>query len=582
MNLASAIFGALAVGVATWLAAELAASTLAGIVAALFLAFSYTFWSQAITAEVYTLHLLIVGAALIALLAWEKRQTLPRLALFYAIYALGFGNHLSLILLLPGFALFLLAQRRPGKGDPLATRAILMAIAIAIGGALQYAWNFRGLWWDLEPPANLGDALARFWFDVTKADWRETLIMGVSETGLQNRPAMYWWDLRQQFGVPGIVLAVIGLGYLLSRWPRRAALLLVLYVTALAFAWTYNVGDAYIFFLPSHYLIALWAGAGVAALMWLTRSVSPLPSALIPLPFSLAPVIGVLCLLYPAWRAYDDFPALDRRDDTRAVQLLDQLTAPACDGGETVVGVDANWQVQNGVEYYMRERKPGAIWFVLDDLKWLPSKPEKFSALVADNVERHRIVAVSSNANAKLAALNARGPIVEVEPEHRATPFAEKLAALAKGTPYALAVLRPDSEFPIDAIELQRIWQRLEPSGAPVPPINGYTIVVGRVGQRPNLFRTALRPYRATTAVGPLTFDVRMESWLPTDTIRRSGFGHVIVNRRHALTLERGISFLALQDSGALLLSEYHSSLFAAPQRFILGSRGTSPAPCYR
>src|SRR6185503_5403885 len=109
-----------------------------------------------------------------------------------------------------------------------------------------------------------------FWFDVTKADWRETLVMSVSEVGLRSRPAMYWWDLRQQFGTPGIVLAVIGVLYLIARWPRRAILLLVLYLTALTFAWTYNVGDAYIFFLPSHYVVALCAGAGVAALVSLS------------------------------------------------------------------------------------------------------------------------------------------------------------------------------------------------------------------------------------------------------------------------------------------------------------------------
>ena len=39
------------------------------------------------------------------------------------------------------------------------------------------------------------------------------------------------------------------------------------YLANLAFAWTYNVGDAYIFFLPSHYVLALCAGAGVAAIV---------------------------------------------------------------------------------------------------------------------------------------------------------------------------------------------------------------------------------------------------------------------------------------------------------------------------
>ena len=240
-------------------------SLLAGIGAGLFLAFSYTFWSQAVTAEVYTLHLLMVGAAGLALVRWDDRPTPGRLALFYALFAAGFGNHLSMVLMLPAFAAFLLMSRRPGPGDPLRPRMLLMAVAVAALGALQYAWNFRGLWAELEPPATFAEAVAKFWFDVTKADWRETLVGTVSEAGLEHRPEMYWFDLRQQFGLPGIALAAIGFCYVLWRWPRRGVLLLLIYAANMTFAWTYNVGDAYIFFLPSHYAVALTAGAGIAA-----------------------------------------------------------------------------------------------------------------------------------------------------------------------------------------------------------------------------------------------------------------------------------------------------------------------------
>jgi hypothetical protein len=58
-------------------------------------------------------------------------------------------------------------------------------------------------------------------------------------------------------------------------------------------------------------------------------------------------------------------------------------------------------------------------------------------------------------------------------------------------------------------------------------------------------------------------FDVRMESWLPTDTFRRAGFGHVIVNGRHGLTLERGISFAAFGPASDLLITAYESGLYA-------------------
>ena len=171
-NLASAVYAAIAVGLAAWLAARLSESVWAGVGAGMFLAFSYTFWSQAVTAEVYTLHLMVVGACGLALLAWDKQPGVGRLALFYVGYALGFGNHLSMVLLLPAFTVFLLMRRRRGTGDPLHPRMMLMAVLIAVVGALQYAWNFRGLWADLEPPATMAEALSKFWFDVTKEDWR--------------------------------------------------------------------------------------------------------------------------------------------------------------------------------------------------------------------------------------------------------------------------------------------------------------------------------------------------------------------------------------------------------------------------
>jgi hypothetical protein len=57
-----------------------------------------------------------------------------------------------------------------------------------------------------------------------------------------------------------------------------------------------------------------------------------------------------------------------------------------------------------------------------------------------------------------------------------------------------------------------------------------------------------------------------MESWLPTDTIRRAGFGHVVVGRRHALTLERGLNFVTLPAGEPV----YGSGLFAPVPRLVL------------
>ena len=48
----------------------------AAIGAALLFAGSYTFWSQAVIAEVYALHIVLVALTLLLLLRWEQRADL--------------------------------------------------------------------------------------------------------------------------------------------------------------------------------------------------------------------------------------------------------------------------------------------------------------------------------------------------------------------------------------------------------------------------------------------------------------------------------------------------------------------------
>ena len=549
MNLASAVFGATAVGFATQLGCTLTQSRLAGIASGLLLAFSYTFWTQAITAEVYTLHLLVVGAACLAVFAWAEKQTASRLAVFYAIFAVGFGNHLSMVLLLPAFTVFLLVKRRPGHGDPLRPGMIALAAGIAAIAATQYAWNFRGLWTAIEPPVSIAEGVAQFWFDVTKADWRETLVMNVSETGLKNRPAMYWFDVRQQFGTFGVLLAAFGIAYQLFLSPSRALLLIVAYLASVLFAWTYNVGDAYIFFLPSHYVLALCAGAGVGAIVWMVARISSR---------TIATAAGVLCLGYPAWRAYDAWPAVDRSWDLRAERLLDRFTAAPPDAA--IYGVDTNWQVQNAFEYFMRTRKPEVAWFTTEEL----SKP--FDRFITANREAGRDVVVTPVALKKMQMEGYLGGASEIARE----PLDALVASLPAATPYAMGILRPDREFPIDHAELASVWKALTAGTSSLPTLRQYTIVVGRVGAAPVLIETQDRPYRRRTTIESLEFDIRMESWLPTDTIRRAGFGHVILGRQHVLTLERGVSFVALAPGQG---PQYRFGIYAPIPRFILGMR---------
>src|SRR2546430_4603337 len=440
LNLASALEAAIACGVVTLAAAEVSGMPAAGAAAALLFATSYTFWSQAVIAEVYALHIAFVAATLLLLLRWSNKPTTGRLAAFFMVYALGFGNHLSMILLLPGFAIFLLVSAPTGWRSMFAPAKVALALACAIAGALQYAWNVHTMWQLPNPPDGLGEALQRFWFDVTKTDWRETMVMSVPRSLLNDRAAMYWFDLREQFGIAGPLLGGAGLMALTAANWRRGALLVVLFAANAAFAFSYNVGDAHVFYLPSHVIVAILAAPAVA-----------LAARLVPRGGLVA---AALLAAYAGVRGHRDFPALDRSADRRPEQVLSAFTA-GLDDRRSILLEDLNWQIQNGLSYFASVTRREVAWARMPDvLLYAP-------ALVADNAAIGREVALTERA--RVAAKAAYGPLLDIVPDPRAaTPSLSDAARdLPAGTRYVVAVLRPSRDLAIDRAELARLLRAL-------------------------------------------------------------------------------------------------------------------------
>ena len=136
--------------------------------------------------------------------AYAARPTLARLAIFFAIYAIAFGNHFSMILLIVPFAVFLL-QSTPAPASLFRPAVVSIALAAVVVGALQYAPNFLSVASAFDAPAGWSNRAAAFWFDTTKQDWRDTMVLGIQANQASDRLAMWWFDARQQFGVAGLV-----------------------------------------------------------------------------------------------------------------------------------------------------------------------------------------------------------------------------------------------------------------------------------------------------------------------------------------------------------------------------------------
>jgi hypothetical protein len=104
-------------------------------------------------------------------------------------------------------------------------------------------------------------------------------------------------------------------------------------------------------------------------------------------------------------------------------------------------------------------------------------------------------------------------------------------------------------------------------------PGGDYAVLAGLAGEAPALAAGDSRPFRRWATLKGTEVEIRMESWLSADTIRRMGFGHVIARRKHALIVERGISLVCLDEAGGAQRTAYFASLFEQPQRYLIGLR---------
>ncbi len=382
------------------------------------------------------------------------------------------------------------------------------------------------------------------------------MVYGIPFSTLADRFAMYWFDVRQQFGIPGALAAVLGLATLLARHWRLGAMLLTLWFVNWVFAFTYNVGDVHVFYLGSDWAAALAAGCGAG---WVVSTLSAQRRK------AAAAVAAFVLLAYPAWRAYDTYPAMDRSEDSEPRLVLDRLVA-GMDTGREVLGRDLNWQLHNGLDYYVKHTRPDLAMFDLPDALL------SFPFLVSGNAALGRTVLLTDGAGTMVRQLYGGLYDLERDPRVPVPSMAERVAPLPPGTPYVLSVIEGYPEAPIDRADLAEAAKRLGIGEADVPE-GRFAIVAGRVGDARVVRRSASEPFRLRFDLAGHAMDVRIECWMPADTIRRMGFGHVIVDRHHELTLDRGVSFVSLDGAGHASLRAWASGLFAPQPRFIVRTR---------
>jgi len=340
VNLASAVFATTAVLVLYALllrltallrraqssrrAAQDTAQWLPAFLAALAFAFSSTFWSQAVIAEVYTLHNLLVVTILWLLLppyipptGGDRRGRTPtemdspaclppvggdrggaarRWQAVFFLVGLSLTNHLTTALLLPAIALAMLWDRprlRP-RDWLVAGGLLLLGLSVYLFIPLRWPALNRGEWMTLREFVSYVTG-GQFHAALRLDGWRDPVRWGIVGR-----------LLHEPFGWVGLGLAAVGVAGLALRQRRALALTGTTFLAFLLYGLDYYVPDISVFLLPAHLILAIWIGAGIAYLADLTSRLGHFSFLISHFSFLILPA------LLPLSRIWLNFPLVDQ------------------------------------------------------------------------------------------------------------------------------------------------------------------------------------------------------------------------------------------------------------------------------
>ncbi len=358
MNLFSAFAAALAVGALFLAARALGQARMVAAAAALTLAVSSTFWSQASIAEVYALAALIQALLILALLRWRQGQW--PLWVAGLLLGLGLAHHRTIILIIPGALLFLLLSHREHRehrdegilAQPsaqsvfsVAKKELVAALVATLAGCLLYAYlPLRAPQWIDSPQAFAqyvaGASALSVWLTPDQP-WR---VAGEHVRELAQR--LIW----PQFFPLGALLALLGGLRIWWRDRAAAALLTSSYALVLLFCTLFFVQDVDVFMISAHLIAALLLGEGVMLIVDQTKDERRTTNVANRWSFVLRPssFVGLALLLLPALLLLRNLAPI-RAANTGANEAIARSTLAQPLPANALLIVD--WEAVEGLRY---------------------------------------------------------------------------------------------------------------------------------------------------------------------------------------------------------------------------------------
>jgi tetratricopeptide (TPR) repeat protein len=258
MNLMSAVLGVVTVWFVYSIILKVVSSRMAAFVGAMALAFSPSFWSQTVSAEVYMFHAFFVALLLWLLLWWDETKEHYRLLVFVFVTGLSFGNHMQTVMLAPGVLWIVFSGDRKAllevKRFAILAVFFLAALSAYVYLPIRTAAGAAFHWGD-------PDSLGRFIAHVTGSAHRGAYVFNLSAWDYVLRARDVLGLLWSQYW-GALIISVYG--WLRCAWRWRLFWVLI-FLGDLSFTLFLNTIslEVTVFMLPTTILLAILMGVGI-------------------------------------------------------------------------------------------------------------------------------------------------------------------------------------------------------------------------------------------------------------------------------------------------------------------------------
>jgi hypothetical protein len=207
-----------------------------------------------VIAEVYTLNALFVIAVIYSLLLWNRTMQDRYFYLATVVYAFSFGNHLTMIGLLPGFAYCVWITDRKTFTD---IKKIILVFVIILAAFSQYYF----IVWRTNDPSTrfLETNTQSFIHFLTTFHSDEAFTFTLREILFQRIPILAGYMLRE-FSL-FILLSIWGMIWLKER--RVNLFLGICILGEILFSLNINGRETWAFFIPVYIVLAIYLGIGL-------------------------------------------------------------------------------------------------------------------------------------------------------------------------------------------------------------------------------------------------------------------------------------------------------------------------------